>query len=99
MIRDTLNEVQFYLRQRVFGKVILRRSCPSLHTLDELQGEYQYYKLLLSNGFHKEIRQEIKHVMDVGCRNWSYVRALAEFFPSAKISGMEVDGSRRYWNL
>jgi hypothetical protein len=37
--------------------------------------------------------------VDVGCRNWSYVPALAHFFQNAQLTGIEVDGWRRYWNL
>jgi hypothetical protein len=68
----------------------------SPHALDR---EYRFYQLLLERIFGKKAIPAVQEVFDIGCRNWSYVQALADFFPDAKLRGIEIDGWRRYWNL
>jgi hypothetical protein len=112
-LRNTLNELQFSVRERYLGQVALRRGLPSLPPLPpSLTAEQRYYTQVLRRAFglgfpgsgstetrQKEAVPPIQLLIDVGCRNWSYARALAEFFPHAELSGVDVDGARRYWNL
>lgn len=101
-----MNEVGFSLRQEYFSKLALRMSTPriSLNT-EQTQRENQYYKMILSSGLGasaglgQDLINETRQVIDIGCRNWSYVQALSEFFPKSSIKGIEVDAGRRYWNL
>ena len=100
MIQNFLNEVSFHIRQKYLGKFILRNGLPQVSLGKEsILKENQYYKMILSEGFHRANLPEVQQVIDVGCRNWSYISALSEFFPSALLKGIEVDGGRRYWNL
>jgi hypothetical protein len=99
LIHDSLIGAQFNLREKVLGQVRLRQALPTLPGVQAREGERQYYQKLLSKVFSPEEAASIGYVTDVGCRNWSYAGALAEFFNSASLLGVEVDGGRRYWNL
>ncbi len=91
--------LQFFLRKRLFGRWRLRRGLPRLPPLTDHVGELAYYGLLLRSAMPAQERLAVKRVFDMGCRNWSYVAALAHAFPNAELVGIEVDGYRRYWNL
>ncbi len=77
----------------------LRWGSPALVPLHALENEYEYYKRVLSKGMSLQQSQAIHQVLDIGCRNWSYARCIADFFPNARLTGVEVDGGRRYWNF
>lgn len=97
MLRENLNEIQFYLRSTLLGKIPLRPGLPRLEISHAIRMERHYYHLILSKVFNPKI--QIDRLVDVGCRNWSYAQALADFFPNAELIGIELDGKRRYWNL
>lgn len=99
MIRNALNEIHFALRRRFFSKIQLRSGNPPLRFTNDLEKEYRYYSTVLLKSFTPEKAKAIHQVIDIGCRNWSYVQSLADFFPTAHLTGIEVDGGRRYWNL
>jgi hypothetical protein len=88
--------LQFKLRQNYLGKLQFRKNYRLTSTSTDSIREYFYYSLLLKTLGAPERFQQ---VIDIGCRNWSYVKVLAETFPNAKLIGIELDGLRRYWNL
>src|SRR4051812_12636873 len=96
-----MNRLQFYVRKNLLGKVALRRGLPTPRESGVETGEREFYKLILGRAARGSSQEPAaaKHVIDVGCRTWSSARALAEFFPSASLLGVELDGGRRYWNL
>lgn len=98
MLRSKITELQFALRKNYLGKMVLRQGLPQLRSSEELKKERQFYRLLLSRGFAFH-EKKYDHVIDIGCRNGSYLQALSESFPGSKVTGIEVDGGRRYWNL
>jgi len=65
----------------------------------EAAPEIIYYSKLLKSSQKYYHPGQIKQVIDVGCRNWSYVDTFARSFPNANLVGIELDGLRRYWNL
>lgn len=89
------------MRKEIFGKWIFRADLPTLRNDPKTSGEFKFYNLLLTRAFgiEKETSGSFTDLIDIGCRNWSYIRALAEFFPNVNLTGVEVDGYRRYWNL
>ncbi len=100
MLRNVLNELQFGLREKVLGKIVLRKSLPRLAQGYSVEQERNFYRLVLTRGLAPLNQNHLfSYVTDVGCRNWSYAHALADFFPQAQITGVDVDGFRRYWNL
>lgn len=96
--RDLLNRVQYGIRESSWGGAKLR---PGLPRVDASPGrpELGFYRLLLDTAFGPDPDPSVLQVWDIGCRNWSYARALAEKFPRAELIGVEADGRRRYWNL
>ncbi len=99
MFQDTWTHLQFALRKNVFGKIRVRSSLPVPQLTQGIQKERQFYHFVLSRALASEEKGSWKQVVDVGCRNWSYAQAIAEFFPNANLWGIEVDGNRRYLNL
>jgi hypothetical protein len=95
MIFAPLRSLQFSVRQNFLGKLKLRPGLPNARVS---RAESDFYRLILKTAL-PEGGNDIDLLVDVGCRNWSYARALAEFFPSADLLGIELDGGRRYWNL
>lgn len=99
-IHNLLNEIRFTLRTQVWGKVRFRHGLPEvIPTRPEIKKECDFYSLVLSRGFSPADAQKMGLVVDVGCRNWSYVGALSRFFPNADLLGVELDGLKRYRNL
>lgn len=98
-LRSKLNSLKFVLRQRIWGEIRLRRSLPPPASGKHIENERAFYKKLICRVFTHEERVKFSQVWDIGCRNWSYAPALAETLPNAELVGVEVDGSRRYWNL
>jgi hypothetical protein len=96
---DPINEAKFLFRQSVLGKLKIRPGLPAPDSGDSVERERAFYKLILERALCAEERAEISSLWDIGCRNWSYVMALAEAFPRAQLTGVEVDGGRRYLNL
>ncbi len=99
LLLDSLKELQFILRQKYLGRFALRKGLPKTSHPKFLLQERKYYELALSRVIPRALAQEIGQCVDIGCRNWSYAKALSDYFPLAKLSGVEVDGARRYWNL
>jgi len=95
-VRDTLNQLQFSLRNRTYGQLKLRSGLPATQPAGT---EREFYRLVLSRAMGMTQDSQVQEVWDIGCRNWSYAQALAEFFPGASLVGVEIDGGRRYWNL
>jgi hypothetical protein len=94
-----LVEARFELRRRLWGRLRFRASEP--RPVDEAgtRAERAFYARVLSLGAPPERRARARLAWDIGCRNWSYARAIADAFPAATLIGVEVDGGRRYWNL
>ena len=95
MIHDRLNAFQFSVRNHLTGRLELR---PGLPEPLESAGERSFYRMALEAAL-PEGGDFADQILDIGCRNWSYAGSLAEFFPHARISGIELDPGRRYWNL
>lgn len=105
-IQSVWNAVHFGIRSRSLGVLKLRSDANAgdpFGAFGSAKGartpESRFYGLLLREGMKTKSLPEITRVVDVGCRNWSYADALADFFPNARLLGVEVDGNRRYWNL
>ena len=94
-----LQKFQFQLRQRLFGRLILRPGLPRVRPALAEANECAYYRKLFCAAMDKRARREVGRVIDVGCRNWSYAQAVADCFPRAALLGVELDGYRRYWNM
>jgi len=99
MVQNFLNELKYSLRQKWLGNWVLRRTPPNLPLLSNRYQENQFYQLLLGSIIPQDQAEKFTQIIDVGCRNWSYLSSLASYFPNAKLTGIEVDGKRRYWNL
>ena len=96
-VSELRNRFQFFLRERYFGKLKLRRGLPRVNS--EETPEDRFYRLVISKALGLISSRDFAAVWDVGCRNWSYAKALALEFPNATLHGIELDGGRRYWNL
>jgi len=96
---NTLTRLQFRLRRDVFGRIKVRPGLPAPVAGAGVERERGFYSLVCEKAFDLETRARVALVWDIGCRNWSYARALAAAFPRANLIGVEVDGGRRYWNL
>jgi hypothetical protein len=90
------NEVLFSLRENVWGNWTVSTRELVLKSSPE---EIALYRWALETIVPQEVRLAATRVVDVGCRDWSYVEALAQAFPHASLTGIEVDARRRYWNL
>lgn len=97
-MRNAINQLQFGLRERILGRFAFRRGPPNLDTYSS-KDEERYYNLLLEQSLPDSSRHSIDHVIDIGCRNWSYINSLAQQFPHSRLTGVEIDARRRYWNL
>lgn len=99
--QDLTAEIGFSLRQSLLGRLKLRSGLPEVDSRTiAARKEQIFYRKVLERALGTfPIPMGGKTVWDVGCRNWSYARALAEVFPDARLRGVEVDGGRRYWNL
>jgi hypothetical protein len=103
MIESQLRGVQFFLRERFWGRVSLRRSLPRVENAStdtpNQTGEHRFYELLIRGSFNESECRSFDKIIDVGCRNGSYLPALRRLFPQAQVLGIELDGLRRYWNF
>ncbi|MCM2278307.1 MAG: hypothetical protein NDJ89_09550 [Oligoflexia bacterium] len=99
LFSDPLNALSFTLRDRFWGRLRLRRKSPVPRVDETIRREREFYSLLLTRAFPLPFTPKPGLWVDVGCRNWSYAPALAQFFPGAALLGVELDGRRRYWNL
>ncbi|MBI2606363.1 MAG: hypothetical protein HYW49_09815 [Deltaproteobacteria bacterium] len=95
LAEEMLNRASFALRDRYWGRWKLR---PGLPDCEFSEGETGFYRMVLRSA-GVEQRGASAACVDIGCRNWSYAQALAEYFPEAKLLGVELDGGRRYWNF
>lgn len=92
--------LEFEFRQRFWGRCRLRKGLPSVLAEDPGRAqEEQFYQMLLGQAYSAAEARRAGLVLDIGCRNWSYVAALTRVFPSARIQGYELDGFRRHWDL
>jgi hypothetical protein len=100
-LESSFHELNLKLRKKIWGRILFRSPVLHVGDLKKNPGEFEFYKLLLSKSalVKKSGYVGPDYVWDVGCRNWSYVHALASVFPSSRLVGVEVDGERRYWNL
>lgn len=96
-ISSRINQIQLGVRERVTGKIVLRRRLPVPHDDHQTQAEKIFYKRVLNLALENQTTADV--VWDIGCRNWSYAAALADVFTDARLIGVEVDGRRRYFNL
>lgn len=93
-----MSSLPFLLRTSLWGNLRLRKQLPNAQLNRE---ELQFYRLVLDTAMQgaPSLSSGIDFVFDVGCRNWSYLSALAAFFQNAQFAGIEIDGGRRYWNM
>lgn len=89
----------FKIRNQFWGKLKLRAKLPQPKLSFLGTNEHEFYKLLIDSVTSESLRDQFSCVVDVGCRNWSYVAALADSFRFAELIGIELDGGRRYYNL
>jgi hypothetical protein len=61
--------------------------------------EHRFYRLLIESFYPEPARTDFSRVIDVGCRNGSYLPELKRLFSQASVLGVELDAYRRYWNL
>jgi hypothetical protein len=103
MIEDQLRGVQFFLREHLWGRFSFHRALPSVADASpdtpNQAPEHRFYELLIRKVFNESECLSFEKVIDVGCRNGSYLPALRRLFPRARLLGVELDGLRRYWNL
>lgn len=97
---NLLIQLQFRLRNRWLGHIVLRSGLPGVIENDTVRKERAFYSLVLHEITKTCAADPAKAaaVVDIGCRNWSYAKALGEHFPTADLLGVELDGGRRYWN-
>ncbi|HAR42111.1 MAG TPA: hypothetical protein DCS07_05690 [Bdellovibrionales bacterium] len=95
-----LNQISLKLRHRFWGNWQLRSGLPTVQPQEPARlKERQFYDLVLKRAFSPDEAQRQNLVLDVGCRNWSYLASIADFFQNAQLEGVEIDSLRRYWNL
>jgi hypothetical protein len=103
MIESQIRGVQFFLREHLLGRLSLRRSPPIVSDASpdtpNQTPEHRFYELLIRKFFNEAERLAFRKVVDIGCRNGSYLPALRRLFPKAELVGIELDSLRRYWNL
>lgn len=97
-VRDALNRIQYGIRESTWGGAKLRSGLPRVDASAD-RPELEFYRLVLRAARGDQPEAGVSEVWDIGCRNWSYARALSERFPGAELIGVEADGKRRYWNL
>jgi hypothetical protein len=93
---NQLRSIQFSLRQKAWGRLKLRRRLPEARSEASELELYLHFTQLARSCTPTSATSD---VIDVGCRNWSYVGALRQAFPNARLLGIELDGYRRYFNL
>ena len=100
MFDDLRNSFDFYLRNKIRisrtnfveknSKLIERNKLENLYTMD-----------VLDQAFAK--RGENLRVLDIGCKNWFYVKGEYDFFKSfcnnLQLDGVELDAFRLYSNF
>lgn len=103
-VKDAWIRFHFKTRNQFFSKLKLRAKAPQVDW--NLQNsENLFYRLVLQkleqlqNQKSRPSFEAITTVVDVGCRNWSYLPALSKVFPNATCIGIEVDGGRRLADL
>jgi hypothetical protein len=95
-----LRSVQFGLREKVLGRIIFRPGLPQVPDRFHVSSEHRFYRMLIEAFYPDNTqRNEFNRVIDVGCRNGSYLPELRRLFAFAPILGIELDAYRRYWNL
>ena len=111
MIESQIRGVQFFLREHFWGRLSFHRSLPpvsdSSPDTPNQTPEHRFYELLIRKSFPNSSpnssgeaeRLTFQKVIDIGCRNGSYLPALRRLFPNAELLGVELDSLRRYWNL
>jgi hypothetical protein len=99
LILNLRNEIQWNLRAKWLGQIPLRRGLPPLGAPIAIARERAFYNKVLGKALPQGAPFPPDLLVDIGCRNWSYAQALADFFPKTQLLGVEVDGWRRYWNL
>ena len=94
-----LRDICFYLRNKVFGKIPLR-PLPYIPRPGAHVQEVAFYQRVLTSSLGEAERRRICLLVDVGCRNWSYLDALFAAFPNVALAtGIEVDPGRRMTDL
>jgi hypothetical protein len=94
-----LNALQFGLREKFLGRFTFRSGLPKTPHSTYVTPEHRFYRLLVESFYPESERNQITRVIDVGCRNGSYLPELKRLFPQASVLGIELDAYRRYWNL
>jgi hypothetical protein len=94
-----LNAFQFGLREKFLGRLPLRSGLPQTPDSTYVSLEHRFYRLLIESFYPESERAQFTRVIDVGCRNGSYLPELKRLFPQASVLGVELDAYRRYWNL
>lgn len=96
-LNELSNTASFRIRKGKFGEIQFREGLPKAVEDNVNKKECSFYQLLLSKGLESSLQADV--IIDVGCRNWSYVKGLWQAYPTAELLGVEVDGNRRYLNL
>ncbi|MGE4234402.1 MAG: hypothetical protein AB7F43_13835 [Bacteriovoracia bacterium] len=91
-LENLKNELAFRFRSKFLGKIPLRHSAP------EFKPDPQEIKVYDSVLDAAGLPRHFERVIDVGCRNWSYLPSLISHFDSSFI-GVEVDVFRRNLNM
>ncbi len=94
-----LAHLGFLVRRHLTGRLVLRRGLPVVRPGEARAAEVALYTMFSTLLFAAKERRRVRQIIDVGCRNWSYVAALAQAFPAAELVGVEVDGHRRFTDL
>ena len=101
MFEDLKNIFDFFIRNKTkFSRKNFVET--DLKLIERNKRENLYTKDLLSGFFNKTPRTSIR-ALDIGCKNWFYVKGEYEFFKTfaenVYLDGVEIDAYRLYSNL
>lgn len=95
------NEIDFFIRNKTkFSRKNFVETSEKVLQIIELENLYVYE--ILNNYFEKYNQEKIQ-ILDIGSKNWSYVKGMHNFFSGFCdeffMDGVEVDAYRLYPNL
>lgn len=101
MFEDVRNSIDFFIRNKTrFSRKNFRETSQKLIERNCL--ENLYTRDVLEQFFEKKHKNHTK-ILDVGCKNWFYVKGEHEFFKSFcekfNLDGVEIDPFRLYSNF
>ena len=101
IFNDLKNEIDFFLRNKI--KISRKNYVEKNKKALEINiAQNKYFKEILEQYFFKIQNKELQ-ILDIGSKNWFYVKGIWEFFSSFSssffIDGVELDAYRLYSNF